>query len=206
MITKECYLRKLEITRGFNAPCIVLIIGKVLVNKQDLKNYGITWKDCVRLHIGGIETVNVLMWKFETPEQAAFHWNELNAEHHRNSRGTRCIVPGKQKPFIVCPECNKCSNCPFGRKPEDRQPRVIIYNDPTELDNDGYTDDVDVKLDLEIITKEIKRKNQLIAEVFSLCIAYGYSISEIAGKLKMPERKVRYLMDQAKEIAKKMLD
>ena len=30
MITKECYLRKLEITRGFNAPCIVLIIGKVL--------------------------------------------------------------------------------------------------------------------------------------------------------------------------------
>ena len=36
MITKECYLRKLEITRGFNAPCIVLIIGKVLVN--DLLN------------------------------------------------------------------------------------------------------------------------------------------------------------------------
>ena len=33
MITKECYLRKLEITRGFNAPCIVLIIGKVLFNK-----------------------------------------------------------------------------------------------------------------------------------------------------------------------------
>lgn len=32
MITKECYLRKLEITRGFNAPCIVLIIGKVLFN------------------------------------------------------------------------------------------------------------------------------------------------------------------------------
>ena len=25
-----------------------------IVNKQDLKNYGITWKDCVRLHIGGI--------------------------------------------------------------------------------------------------------------------------------------------------------
>ena len=35
MITKECYLRKLEITRGFNAPCIVLIIGKVLINEID---------------------------------------------------------------------------------------------------------------------------------------------------------------------------
>ena len=37
MITKECYLRKLEITRGFNAPCIVLIIGKVLVNLSSLR-------------------------------------------------------------------------------------------------------------------------------------------------------------------------
>ena len=94
-----------------------------IVNKQDLKNYGITWKDCVRLHIGGIETVNVYMSKTDKPNLANYFWNELNAEHHRNSRGTRCIVPGKQKPLIVCPECNKCSNCPFGRKPEDRQPR-----------------------------------------------------------------------------------
>ena len=35
MITKECYLRKLEITRGFNAPCIVLIIGKVLIKRKN---------------------------------------------------------------------------------------------------------------------------------------------------------------------------
>ena len=37
MITKECYLRKLEITRGFNAPCIVLIIGKVLLNDKGIE-------------------------------------------------------------------------------------------------------------------------------------------------------------------------
>ena len=37
MITKECYLRKLEITRGFNAPCIVLIIGKVLIDLNNKK-------------------------------------------------------------------------------------------------------------------------------------------------------------------------
>ena len=36
MITKECYLRKLEIRRGFNAPCIVLIIGKVLFKSNDI--------------------------------------------------------------------------------------------------------------------------------------------------------------------------
>ena len=37
MISKECYLRKLEITRGFNAPCIVLIIGKVLIKESKKK-------------------------------------------------------------------------------------------------------------------------------------------------------------------------
>lgn len=42
MITKECYLRKLEITRGFNAPCIVLIIGKVLI-KESL-NEGVAYR------------------------------------------------------------------------------------------------------------------------------------------------------------------
>lgn len=78
-----------------------------IVNKQDLKNYGITWKDCVRLHIGGIETVNVYMSKTDKPKLAKYFRNELNAEHYRNSRGTRCIVPDKKKPLIVCPECNK---------------------------------------------------------------------------------------------------
>ena len=62
----------------------------------DLKNYGITWKDCVRLHIGGIETVNVYMSKTDKPNLANYFWNELNAEHHRNSRGTRCILRSRR--------------------------------------------------------------------------------------------------------------
>lgn len=67
-----------------------------IVNRQDLKNYGITWKDCVRLHIGVIETVNVYMSKTDKPNLANYFWNELNAEHHRNSRGTRCILRSRR--------------------------------------------------------------------------------------------------------------
>ena len=67
-----------------------------IVNKQDLKNYGITWKDCVRLHIGGIETVNVYMSKTDKPNLANYFWNELNAEHHRNSRAIRCILRSRR--------------------------------------------------------------------------------------------------------------
>ena len=45
-----------------------------IVNKQDLKNYGITWKDCIRLHIGGIENVNVYMFKTDKPKLAQYFW------------------------------------------------------------------------------------------------------------------------------------
>lgn len=43
-----------------------------IVNKHDLKNYGITWKDCVRLHIGVNETINVYMYKTKDPKLADF--------------------------------------------------------------------------------------------------------------------------------------
>ena len=146
-----------------------------IVNKQDLKNYGITWKDCVRLHIGGIETVNVYMFKTDKPKLAKYFWNELNAEHHRNSRGTRCIVPGKQKPLIVCPECNKCSNCPYGRKPEDRQPRVIDYEVPEDLMNN----------------------NDDFSTMFTRYHTYDCDAPEIAAELGIDKRKVYYLKQQA---------
>ena len=52
MITKECYLRKLEITRGFNAPCIVLIIGKVLVKEFSLTKFEHTKAENLPFGIG----------------------------------------------------------------------------------------------------------------------------------------------------------
>ena len=181
-----------------------------IVNKQDLKNYGIKWKDCVRLYIGGIETMNVLMWKFETPELAAFHWNEINAEHHRNCRGTRCIVPGKQKPLIVCPECNKCSNCPYGKKPEDRQPRIINYDVPEELMNiDEDFSEMNLA-ESEMVYDEIiaamRRKDPLIAEVFTRYHTYDCDAPEIAAELGIDKRKVYYLKQQAEQIRDKMMN
>ena len=181
-----------------------------IVNKQDLKNYGITWKDCVRLHIGGIETVNVYMTKTDKPKLAKYFWNELNAEHHRNSRGTRCLVPGTLKPLIVCPECNKCSNCPFGRKPEDCQPRVIDYEVPEDLMNNSEDFSTMNEAESEMIYEELiaamRRKDPLIAEVFTRYHTYDCDAPEIAAELGIDKRKVYYLKQQAEQIRDKMMN
>ena len=182
-----------------------------IVNKQDLKNYGITWKDCIRLHIGGIETVNVHMFKTDKPKLAKYFWNELNAEHHRNSRGTRCIVPGKQKPLIVCPECNKCSNCPYGKKPEDRQPRVISYECAEnfiycEVQHEPEINETEMKLDLKTIISAMICKDAEIAKVFIRYIIWGDSVAEIAASFGFPERRVRYLLKLGKGIRDKVLN
>ena len=137
------------------------------------------------------------MSKTDKPKLAKYFWNELNAEHHRNSRGTRCIVPGKQKPLIVCPECNKCSNCPFGRKPEDRQPRVIDYEVPKELMNNNDDFSTMNQSESEMIYEELiaamRRKDPLIAEVFTRYHTYDYDAPEIAAELGIDKRKVYYL-------------
>ncbi len=181
-----------------------------IVNKQDLKNYGITWKDCVRLHIGGIETVNVYMSKTDKPKLAKYFWNELNAEHHRNSRGTRCIVPGKQKPLIVCPECNKCSECPYGRKPEDRQPRVINYDIPEELmSNEGEEfsgmNEAESEMVYDKLIAAMNRKNPLIAEVFVRFHTYKLKAPEIAAELGIDKRAVYYLKEQGEQIRDRLM-
>ncbi len=181
-----------------------------IVNKQDLKNYGITWKDCIRLHIGGIETVNVYMFKTDDPELADFYWKDLNDEHHRNSRGIRCMVPGKQKPLIVCPECNKCSKCPFGKKPEDRQPRVIDYEVPEELINSDEEFSSMSQAESEMIYDELitamRSKDPLIAEVFTRYHSYGYDAPEIAEELGIDRRTVYYLKQQAEQIRDRLMN
>ena len=57
MITKECYLRKLEITRGFNAPCIVLIIGKVLFNAKKVAYFSKSFVNVDSLNAQGTASV-----------------------------------------------------------------------------------------------------------------------------------------------------
>lgn len=205
MVNQSKYKGKInaEGKQVYNAPIRI-------VDRNDLKNYGITWKDCESFYVGGIEAMNVYMYETDDPILADCFWKEINVEHHRNCRGTRCLVPGTLKPLIVCPECNKCSNCPYGRKPEDRQPRVIDYEVPEDLmnNNDDFStmNEAESEMIYDEIIAAMCRKDPLIAEVFTRYHTYDCDAPEIAAELGIDKRKVYYLKQQAEQIRDKMMN
>ena len=205
MVNQSKYKGKInaEGKQVYNAPIRI-------VDRKDLKNYGITWKDCESFYVGGIEAMNVYMYETDDPVLADCFWKEINVEHHRNCRGTRCLVPGTLKPLIVCPECNKCSNCPYGRKPEDRQPRVIDYEAPEDLmnNNDDFStmNEAESEMIYEELIATMRRKDPLIAEVFTRYHTYDYDAPEIAAELGIDKRKVYYLKQQAEQIRDRMMN
>lgn len=205
MVNQSKYKEKInaEGKQVYNAPIRI-------VDRNDLKNYGITWKDCESFYVGGIEAMNVYMYETDDPILADCFWKEINVEHHRNCRGTRCLVPGTLKPLIMCPECNKCSNCPYGRKPEDRQPRVIDYEVPEDLmnNNDDFStmNEAESEMIYEELIAAMRRKDPLIAEVFIRYHTYDYDAPEIAAELGIDKRKVYYLKQQAEQIRDKMMN
>ena len=205
MVNQSKYKGKInaEGKQVYNAPIRI-------VDRNDLKNYGITWKDCESFYVGGIEAMNVYMYETDDPVLADCFWKEINVEHHRNCRGTRCLVPGTLKPLIVCPECNKCSECPYGRKPEDRQPRVIDYEVPEDLmnNNDDFStmNEAESEMIYEELIAAMRRKDPLIAEVFTRYHTYDYDAPEIAAELGIDKRKVYYLKQQAEQIRDKMMN
>ena len=61
-------------------------------------------------------------------------------------------------------------------------------------------DDFEMEIDLNNILKAINKRSPQAGKVFDLCNRYGYSVAEIAEIEGIPERRVRYLLEQAKEI------
>ena len=108
------------------------------------------------------------------------------------------------------PECNKCSHCPYGRKPEDRQPRVIDYEVPEDLMNNSEDFSRMNQAESEMVYDELiaamRRRDPLIAEVFTRYHTYGYDAPEIAAELGTDRRTVYYLKQQAEQIRDKMMN
>lgn len=177
---------------------------EVFKDEKDREEHGFPRNKCRRIPFGTSQ--NALVGFAETPdlEVAKYLWNCLDNQHRQEYRNFRCMIPGKSGKLIVCPDCNKCSKCPFCNY---RQPRVIEYGEPEELN--GYDaagmDDFEKEMDLNNILKAINKKNPQAGQVFDLCNRYGYSVAEIAEIEGIPERRVRYLLDQAKEIGIKVM-
>lgn len=109
-------------------------------------------------------------------------WNSINRllnEWHRNSR---CQIPGKPGILIRCPNSNKCSDCPFGVKAEDRQLTIVNYSEPEELAiGISELDGIENEMDLKVISKEINRRDPKAGRLFDLLAFHGYQLEDIAS-------------------------
>ena len=177
---------------------------EVFKDEKDREEHGFPRNKCQHIPFG--TSPKALVGFAETPdlEVAKYLWNCLDNQHRREYRNSRCMIQGKSGKLIRCPDEKKCSKCPYCNY---RQPRVIEYGEPEELNGYDATDEDDFEreMDLDTILKAINKKDPQIGKVFDLCSRYGYSAAEIAEIENITERRVRYLLDQAKEIGIKVM-
>ena len=173
-------------------------------DKADLDNYGISWNDCKTLHFGASESITVYYLPTTSKELVDLQWAELNTAHSRSYRSTRCMVPGKRKSLIVCPDTNRCSACPYHMEPDKRQSRFVSLDEPgweMPQEDAGFAAK-EAWAVFEKVKAHMDAKDKNIAKVVVLKEMYGYDVTQIAAKLGLTERQVYYYLQQAKQIGK----
>ena len=179
----------------------------VIRDKADMRNYGITDDDCKYLHRGSSERVRVYFFKTTNRAFAEYQWEGLNNLHSSGYYSTRCIVPGTRKPFVKCPDTNKCSECPYGRTPETKQVPVVSWDglldsgwEPAPAESVEHQ--VMAKLEYQAIRFLMDAEDPRIALAFEAKELYGDSVKAIAADLGVSEPRVYQLIKRAKAIGR----
>ena len=175
-------------------------------HKEQLETLSITQQECRTWYIG-YEKVIVHL----TPaDKGTYHFllDELRTRHRKEYRSRRCQIPGKNKPLIMCPECNRCSECPYPEYRDKHKANSISWDGLIESGYEGEADNcmveqLQAKLEYDEIHTLMDSENPIIAQVFEMKERDGFSVSEIADRLHIKPRNVYYYLDRAKAIGKK---
>lgn len=175
-------------------------------HKEQLETLGITQQECRTWYIGSEKVIVHL-----TPaDKGTYHFllDELRTRHRKEYRSRRCQIPGKNKPLIMCPECNRCSECPYPEYRDKHKANSISWDGLIESGYEGEADNrmveqLQAKLEYEEIRSLMDSENPIIAQVFEMKERDGYSVNEIADKLRIKTRNVYYYLSRAKAIGKK---
>ena len=175
-------------------------------HKEQLETLGITQQECRTWYIGREKVIVHL-----TPaDKGTYHFllDELRTRHRKEYRSRRCQIPGKNKPLIMCPECNRCSECPYPEYRDKHKANSISWDGLIESGYEGEADNcmveqLQAKLEYDEIHTLMDSENPIIAQVFEMKERDGFSVSEIADRLHIKPRNVYYYLDRAKAIGKK---
>ena len=133
--------------------------------------------------------------------------NDLRAKHRSEYRHRRCLIPGTQKPLILCPDCYKCSACPFPEYREKHEANILSWDEYLEsgLEEAYYEPEfsrADIMDQLDAVCDVIKAKNPKYLEAIVLKEYHGLSVDEIAERMHETKRNVYFFISEAKKIGK----
>ena len=177
-------------------------------NDKDLQTFGVTKEAQWTLPFGGsADKIKVLYFMTPNKEMAEDFWMKINTAHSKEYRKRRCLVPGKQKPLIVCPDCNSCAHCPFPEYRDKHEAREICYDDQIKVQKTPSTESpeirqLEMKWTIQDACKKISEINPLFTRAIVLKAYYNYSVEEIAAELDCSTNMVRYYLRRATEIGK----
>ena len=179
----------------------------VIRDKADMSNYGITDDDCKYLHFGSSQRVRVYFYKTSDRALAEYLWECFNNLHSSRYNSTRCIVPGERKPFVKCPDTNKCSECRYGRTPETKQAAFVSIE---ALVDSGWEPAPEESVEQQAIAKTeyedlralMDAEDVRIAQALEAKVVFGDSVKKIAQDLGVSEPRVYQLIARAKKIGK----
>lgn len=118
------------------------------------------------------------------------------------------MIPGQRKPLILCPDNNRCQECPYPEYRDKHQANQISYEQMIELgeeigDNSRMIDQLESKMQYREIRQIMDREDSLITQVFEMKAFEDIPVKEIAAKLGITERQVYYLHSKALAIGQK---
>ncbi len=165
-----------------------------------------TTREKVRLWHIGSETVKVYLTPSDE-QTYRFLVKELRAKHRDGVRKSRCMVIGKRGKPIRCDERNRCSECPFGRSPENREPQEISWDELEGFEAESYdttADEVMARLGRQALIEKLKAVDPRLATVFQMQ-QEGYDVPDIMTELNLSQRRVYDLIKKVKTIAAEVL-
>ena len=149
--------------------------------------------------------MTVYFFKTENRAFAEYQWSYLDTQHSRGYASVRCMIPGKRKAFIKCPDTVSCATCPYKDK---KQAPIISWDGLVET---GYEPVGSAPVDEQTIAKAeyegikamMDAEDARIARAFEMKELQGYSVREIAAELEISQPRVYQLIARAKAIGMK---
>ena len=185
----------------------IVIEKDIEARKMQFESLGISHEDCKTWRIGNED---VIVHLTPAPKHIYdFLLTELRATHRDAYRERRCQIPGKRKgTLIMCPEYNRCAECPFPEYRDQHKARIVSRDEMLESGYEGEVDtrmvrQLDAKLQYDEIRELMNRENPLITQVFEMKERDGLSNEEIAAELGITKRQTYYLYSKALAIGQK---